>query len=226
LDHCRQCGTCCRKGGPAIHQEDQKLLENGYIPLRYLFTIRKDEPVYDNVQGCIISAWSDIIRIKSSKNSNTCVFFNSEQNKCTIYDNRPKECRTLECWNTREIEEIYSKGRLSRQELLTDLPYLSQLMRYHESRCAYQLIKKLIHQLDQNKLDQENKENIFNNIREILAFDNHFRLLAIEKSICKTDILEFLFGSPLHQTLPRMGLKVIRKRDGYCLIPTTRFTAN
>jgi hypothetical protein len=56
LDHCRQCGTCCRKGGPAIHREDKKLLENGHIPLRYLFTIRKNEPVYDNVQGCIISA--------------------------------------------------------------------------------------------------------------------------------------------------------------------------
>jgi Fe-S-cluster containining protein len=226
LDHCRQCGTCCRKGGPAIHQEDKILLENGHIPFRYLFTIRKDEPVYDNVQGCIISAWSDIIRIKSLENSNTCVFFNSERNNCTIYDNRPKECRTLECWNTREIEEIYSKGHLSRQELLTDLPDINQLMKYHENRCAYQIIKRLIHQLDQDNLDQENKENILNNIRELLAFDNHFRSLAIEKSVCKTDIMEFLFGSPLHQTLPRMGLKVIRKKDGYCLIPATRFTAN
>jgi Fe-S-cluster containining protein len=219
LDHCQQCGTCCRKGGPAIHQEDKKLLENGYIPLRYLFTIRKNEPVYDNVQGCIISAESDIIRVKSRKNSNTCVFFDSEHNKCTIYKNRPIECRTLECWNTRKIEETYCKERLSRQELLTDTPHINQLMKYHEQRCAYKLIKELIHQLDQEK-------NILHSIREILAFDNHFRLLAIEKSICKTDIMEFLFGLPLYQTLPRLGLKVIRKRNGYCLIPATGFTAN
>jgi Fe-S-cluster containining protein len=219
LDHCQQCGTCCRKGGPAIHQEDKKLLENGRIPLKYLFTIRKDEPVYDNVQGCIILAGSDIIRIKSHENSNTCVFFNSEHNNCTIYDNRPKECRTLECWNTREIEEIYSKGRLSRQELLTDTPHINQLIKYHEQRCAYKLIKELIHQLDQDK-------NILHSIREILAFDNHFRLLAIEKSVCKTDIMEFLFGVPLYQTLPRLGLKVIRKRNGYCLIPASGVTTN
>jgi Fe-S-cluster containining protein len=219
LDHCRQCGTCCRKGGPAIHQEDKKLLENGHIPLRFLFTIRKDEPVYDNVQGCIISASSDIIRIKRVEGSNTCVFFSSKNNNCTIYEKRPLECRILKCWNTREIEEIYNKGRLSRQELFAKTPHINHLIEYHENRCAYQIIKKLIHQVDQNK-----KENALKSIREILAFDNHFRLLTIEKSICKTDIMEFLFGFPLQNVLPRMGLKVLRKTDGYCLIPANAFT--
>ena len=210
MDHCRQCGTCCRKGGPAIHQEDKKLLENGHIPLRYLFTIRKDEPVYDNIQGFIISAPSDIIRIKSRESSSTCVFFNPEYNQCTIYDKRPLECRILECWNTRKIEEIYNIGRISRQELLTNTPPLIDLVEYHENRCAYQIIKKLIHQLNQGE-----KKNALENIREILALDNHFRLLAIEKSICKTDIIDFLFGSPLQKTLQRMGLKVIKKRHGH-----------
>lgn len=210
MDHCRQCGTCCRKGGPAIHQEDKKLLEHGHIPLRYLFTIRKDEPVYDNIQGCIISAPSDIIRIKSRESSSTCAFFNPEYNQCTIYDKRPLECRILECWNTRKIEEIYDKGRISRQELLTNTPPLIDLVEYHENRCAYQIIKKLIHQLNQG-----DKKNALENIREILAFDNHLRLLAIEKSICKTDIIDFLFGSPLQKTLQRMGLKVIKKRHGH-----------
>jgi Fe-S-cluster containining protein len=206
LDHCRQCGTCCRKGGPAIHQEDKKLLENGHIPLRYLFTIRKNEPVYDNIQGCIISAPSDIIRIKSRESSNRCVFFNPEHNQCTIYDYRPLECRILECWNTREIEERYDKGRLSRQELLATTPHIYNMVEYHENRCAYQIIKKLIQQYNQG-----DKKNALENIREILAFDNHFRLLAIEKSICKTDVIDFLFGLPLEKTLPRMGLKVIKK---------------
>jgi Fe-S-cluster containining protein len=218
LDHCRQCGTCCRKGGPAIHQEDKKLLVNGHIPLKYLFTIRKNEPVYDNIQGCIISAPSDIIRIKSLESSNTCVFFNPDHNQCTIYDYRPLECRILECWNTLEIEERYNKGRLSRQELLANTPYISDMVEYHENRCGYHIIKRLIHQLNQDK-----NQNILKNIREILAFDNHFRILAIEKSICKTDVMDFLFGSSLQNTLPRMGLKVIRKKDGYCLIPANCF---
>jgi Fe-S-cluster containining protein len=210
LDHCRQCGTCCRKGGPAIHREDKKLLENGHIPLSCLFTIRKDEPVYDNVQGCIISAPSDIIRIKSRESSTTCVFFNPEFNRCNIYHNRPLECRILQCWNTRAIEEIYDKGRLSRLELLENTPHINDLVEYHENRCAYQMIKKLI-----SRLNQGDKENALENIREILAFDNHFRSLAIEKSICKKDIIDFLFGYPLQKTLPHMGLKVVGKKHGH-----------
>jgi hypothetical protein len=99
----------------------------------------------------------------------------------------------------------YNKGRLSRQELLANTPHIYNMVEYHENRCAYQIIKKLIHQLNQGK-----NENILKNIREILAFDNHFRILAIEKSICKTDVIDFLFGLPLQKTLPRMGLKVIQ----------------
>jgi Fe-S-cluster containining protein len=205
LDKCRQCGTCCRKGGPAIHQDDKKLLENGNIPLRYLFTIRKGEPVYDNVQGCITLALSEIIRVKSLQGSNTCIFFSSNNNNCTIYDKRPMECRILECWNTHKIEKIYNKGRLSRQELFAKVPHLNHLIEYHENRCDYQLVKKLIQQADQDK-----KKNALTNIRELLSFDNHFRLLAIEKSVCKTDMVELLFGLPLQKVLPRMGLNFIR----------------
>ena len=206
MERCRQCGTCCRKGGPAIHQEDKKLLEDGHIPLKYLFTIRKDEPVYDNVQGCIISAPSDIIRIKSRESSNTCVFFNPETNSCTIYEKRPLECRILECWNTGEIERRYDKGRLSRSELFSDTPHIKDLVAYHENRCAYRIIKELI-----RRVNQDNDKKVFESIREILAFDNHFRLLAIEKSICKEEIIDFLFGLSLEKNLPRMGLKFIKK---------------
>ena len=206
MEHCRQCGTCCRKGGPAIHQEDKQLLEKGHIALKYLFTIRKDEPVYDNVQGCIICAPSDIIRIKSRESSSSCIFFNPEFNACTIYDNRPLECRILECWNTHEIETIYDTGRLSRCEILSNTSHIKDLVEYHENRCAYRIIKELVHQLN-----QDNDVKILESIREMLAFDKHYRLLCVEKSICTEDMIDFLFGLSLEKTLPRMGLKIIRK---------------
>lgn len=199
MDHCQKCGTCCRKGGPAIHREDKKLLQNGLILLKYLFTIRKDEPVYDNVRRCIISSPSDIIRIKSLESSNVCVFFNLKHNNCTIYDNRPLECRLLKCWATGEIENNYDKGRLLRQELLENAPQIKDIVEYHENRCAYSKIRSLILQSDHGK-----NTNALANIREILAFDKQFRLLAIEKFICKEEILDFLFGLPLTKTFPRM----------------------
>ncbi len=199
MDHCQQCGTCCRKGGPAIHREDKPLLEKGAILLKYLFTIRKDEPVYDNVRGCILLSPSDIIRVKNQEASSACTFFNPEHNNCNIYADRPLECRLLKCWDTREIEKKYNTGRLCRKELIEDIPSLYELVQYHENRCAYEKIKKLIHQPDQDKNNDDSKT-----IRKIMSFDNHFRALVIEKSLCKPEIMDFLFGLPLQKTLSRI----------------------
>jgi len=123
---------------------------------------------------------------------------------------RPLECRILECWNTAKIEAIYQRERLCRQELLSLTPHLKDLVAYHESRCAYREVKKCIHRLKQG----ENK-HVLDNLYEMLSFDNHIRSLVMEKSICKEDNMDFLFGLPLEKTLPRMGLTVLRKkRDG------------
>jgi hypothetical protein len=34
---CRRCGTCCRKGGPALHREDRHLVVDGLIPADVYF---------------------------------------------------------------------------------------------------------------------------------------------------------------------------------------------
>ncbi|MCU0564488.1 MAG: hypothetical protein MUE48_11205 [Desulfobacterales bacterium] len=40
---CVRCGTCCRNGGPALHQDDRRLVIDGVIHTRHLFTIRPGE---------------------------------------------------------------------------------------------------------------------------------------------------------------------------------------
>ena len=71
---CIRCGTCCEKGGPALHAEDKALVEAGRIHTRYLYTIRKGERVHDNVRNCLIPATSDIIKLKGKNQSWVCVF--------------------------------------------------------------------------------------------------------------------------------------------------------
>ncbi len=68
-DVCHRCGTCCEKGGPALHHGDKALVEEGRIPAKYLFTIRKGEPAHDNVKGNTLFAQTDLIKIKSKKGS-------------------------------------------------------------------------------------------------------------------------------------------------------------
>lgn len=111
VSECIRCGSCCKKGGPSFHKADKHLIEKGIIQLKYLYTIREGELAYDNVRQCLIAPEGDIIKIKEDKNSRACVFFEERGNRCGIYENRPEECRALKCWDTREIEAIYSKNR-------------------------------------------------------------------------------------------------------------------
>ena len=118
ITKCIRCGTCCEKGGPSLHLADKKLIENGTILLKCLYTIRKGELSYDNIKGYLVPAATDIIKIKGQKGSWTCFFYNPSENSCQIYASRPLECRVLKCWDTREIKKIYSQNRLTRQDLI------------------------------------------------------------------------------------------------------------
>lgn len=213
-DQCKRCGTCCLKGGPALHTDDKELVEQGHIPLRSLYTIRRGEPAFDNVRGCVFTVPEDIVRLKDHKNSTACLFYDKAANACEIYLNRPIECRALKCWDTADIEEVYSTGRLSRRELLGDNPDLYGLVEYHERRCDYLKIKGLIDNLEEGR----NKEAL-EQLRETLAFDEHLRLVILEKAVCEIEILDFLLGRPLMTTLPGLGLKAVRKNGVFRLSP-------
>ena len=212
VDECKRCGTCCLKGGPALHREDKELVEQGCIPLNCLYTIRKGEIALDNVMGRLIEVSEDIVRIKSADGSGACVLFETEKNECSIYQDRPLECRALKCWDTQDIREAYAEDRLSRKEILEKSPDFAELVDYHDSKCDYRKIRELIAVLDDGK-----NEDALEQLREILAFDDHLRGLVLEKTSFGEAILDFLFGRSLKQVLPGMGLKVVKKDGKYVL---------
>ncbi len=202
ITKCARCGICCNKGGPAFHVEDKPILEKGVIPLKFLFTMRKGEPVNDNLQDSIISADSDIIKIKSRKDSTACIFFDAAENRCRIYQNRPLECKVLKCWDIREIKEVYSKNRITRKDLLSEVEPLWDLVETHHRFCSYDKIRSLsddINAGDKNAIEQ---------INEIIGYDTHIRGLVAEKGGVEPEITDFLFGRPLLKTIGMLGIKI------------------
>ena len=195
INECISCGTCCEKGGPCFHVADKDLIDKGIILSKYLFTIRKGEPAYDNVRQELLPLSSELIKIKGKNDSNTCVFFNENRKKCEIYESRPVECKALKCWDTREIEKIYSKNRLTRKDLLFDVEGLWELVKDHESRCSYERIKKILQKPDHSK-NSAQKE-----ISEIIRYDTEIRHLVVKKGGMDSEILDFLFGRPLRVTI-------------------------
>ena len=199
ITECIRCGTCCEKGWPSFHLADKDLIDKGIILTKYLFTIRKGELAYDNVRQELLPLSSELIKIKGKNNSSTCIFFNESEKRCQIYKNRPVECKALKCWDTREIEKIYSKNRLTRKDLLFDVEGLWELIKDHQSRCSYEKIKKILQKQDHSK------NAIQKEILEIIRYDTQIRHLVVEKGGMDSEILDFLFGRPLKVTIKSFG---------------------
>jgi Fe-S-cluster containining protein len=213
VSECRRCGNCCRKGGPSFHHADKALIERGVIHSKYLFTIRKGEIAYDNIRQCLEPVGSDIIKLKGKGDGWTCVFFDEKQNVCVIYENRPVECRALKCWDTRALEDLYAKKRLNRRDLIGDINGLWDLVKDHQARCNYKTIKDLIDALDGSTGAEARRK-----LAEIIQFDIEIRKLVVSRGGLDREMLDFLFGRPLKQTLRNFGLKILQKGDKIIIV--------
>lgn len=208
IQECRQCGTCCKKGGPAFHKEDQHLIESGAIHTRFLYTIRQGEMVRDNVSGTLIPVDSDIIKIRGHGGTDwTCIFFDNENHLCTIYENRPMECRALKCWDISDIQSVYKFDRITRKDLIGGVKGLWDLVVDHQARCSYDDLGKQLKPAKKGDLDAARK------ILEIVKYDQKLRPLLVAQSGIDAEMLDFLFGRPLTETIHMFGFSTVEE-DG------------
>jgi len=221
ISDCVRCGTCCEKGGPCLHQEDRMLVEKGVIPSKYLYTIRKGELAYDNVKGCLMPVDSDIIKIKGRKDSWICRFFDEVKRVCTIYDDRPRECRALKCWDTRELEQVYAINRLTRNDLVSEVEGLWDLIKDHQARCAYEKIQRLV-----KDLAGSSRNNARRKLLEIINYDAEIRKLVVSGGGLDSEMLDFLFGRPLIETLGNYGVRVRQEDEKIRLDENTKKKRN
>jgi len=199
--HCIQCGTCCGKGGPALHKQDAHLIKSGKILCKSLVTIREGEPAFDNVRNQVVLSVSDIIKIKSKNNSRSCIFLDEEKAACGIYDNRPIECKALQCWDTTAIEKLYDRNRITRKDLLFETKDIWDLIIDHQNRCSYDRIRQL---LDNGK--ERDKSETEEELRFLVRYDAHLRSLLSEKGGMDPDMMDFFFGQTLAVTILRLGV--------------------
>lgn len=204
---CRRCGTCCKKGGPTLHLEDRRLLDEGILPPACLFTIRAGEPAHDNVRGGIRPVEDDLVKIRGAGDTWTCVWYDEALKGCRIYENRPLECRILKCWDTAEIEAVYGRDRLTRRMLLSGAGPLRELIEDHQARCGYPEISALLDGV------RRRDPAAIRTLREKVLYDIHLRVLAVERGLVAMEMTAFLFGRPLVETLKPLGI-VCRTTDG------------
>ncbi len=204
FNQCVRCGTCCLKGGPALHEEDAHLVEAGHIPLDSLYTLRKGELAKDNVTGGFIRLDEELIKIKSKPGVPACRYYDNLLHCCRIYDVRPMECRVLECWDTTALIQMYQERRLNRKKVLKAIPWVLELIDLHEKKCDFQVILGLISLRE--KGDPAGAEGL----QTLVNQDAQIRWMLIEKGRIDPQILDFLLGRPLSDILELdFAIKVI-----------------
>ncbi|MFH1015025.1 MAG: YkgJ family cysteine cluster protein, partial [Nitrospirota bacterium] len=132
---CIRCGTCCRKGGPALHKEDKKILLEGHISYHHLITIRKGELAFTPLSSKPEPVKQELVKIAGKGKSWACLFYEKKQSSCAVYEKRPLECRLLKCWDTAQLLAIVGKDTLTRADIISADDPIMRFIRTHEKEC-------------------------------------------------------------------------------------------
>lgn len=130
LNTCRRCGTCCRKGGPALHLSDSGLLE--HIPMGSLVCLRRGEQAFDPRAKGLRPLEVELLKIRGRDGGWACMYFEEENAACGVYTHRPLECRSLSCADTGDIFCAMDTPTLAREHVVAVGSALRACIEEHE----------------------------------------------------------------------------------------------
>lgn len=199
---CRQCGVCCKKGGPALNRDDLDLVRQGYIRHDQLLTIRQGEMGYNPASERLEPVPVELLKIRGQGNSWTCLFLTEESNGCTIYAHRPSTCRLLQCRQPEPLLATIYRNTLRRADLINPGdPILAEIER-HELACPGQLFTGLL---------AETAEDALSRLNEMVRADLAIRAEVAQKTGISLELEFFLFGRPLFKQLAGSGIECVEE---------------
>jgi len=210
---CKQCGACCRRGGPALHRQDSDLLSEGILRARDLCSFRAGELVRDDSEGTVLPLPQELVKIAppaGSRPDDWACRFLTAKNTCFLYGKHPAECRSFFCEAPQALLAMSGEGRLDRKtvrELIKAPVWWDELMDAHEEKCDYASLTDLASRMDS---DEDARAAFLQKVE----FDRAFRELIVEKKAALEDELAFLLGRPLLRTVLMFGLDARPAPDG------------
>ena len=211
--HCTRCGECCLAAGPSLQKSDLPLFFNHVLDSTHLYTIRKGELVRDNINDALKFTDQEIIKQKDRETGKGCILYDDGEKACTIYADRPSQCRAFACWDSEEFKAVFAEPKATRKDIIRD-PNLLRLISAHEKTCDYQVISHYVKQI------QQKGDSIIREVLKILQYDQDIRRLTHEKQGIDPRELDLLYGRPLTETIHMFGLTVKQEADGSFLLTT------
>ena len=105
---------------------------------------------------------------------------------------------------------------MTRDRLLTKLPALSDLVAEHQERCSYRKVGILAERIKNSRNDGRGDIEA---LLEIVRYDQSLRQVTVERTRLDKELLDFLFGSPLVDTLRRFKIKLSREGGRITVVP-------
>jgi len=209
--HCIRCGECCLATGPSLQKADLPLFFNHVIDGTHLYTIRKGELVRDNINDELKFIDQELLKFRDREDGKGCMLYDRDKKACTIYGDRPSQCRAFGCWDDEEFKVVFSGPKARRKDIIKD-PSLLRLISAHETSCNYGTISRHVKQIpDQGDI-------VVQKILKILQYDQDIRLLTHERLAIDPLQMDLLYGRPLTETIHMFGLEVKREADGSFLL--------
>lgn len=207
-NECRRCGGCCLGGGPALHEEDLPLFEQGVLHTGALQTLRKGEPAFDQPAGRVAPLAEEILKLAYAEDGKACLYYQAQDQSCAIYEHRPLECRLQACWDDSTLREAYAKSRIARRHLLSAESAAMQLVQMHEALCSHgALAQAVAAYLERPSAATEQA------VLGILEHDAAIRAGLASRleqpEMAIQSYCHFLFGRPMRQSLPFFGLRLV-----------------
>jgi Fe-S-cluster containining protein len=210
IARCVRCGTCCRKGGPALHGEDKKILLAGHIGHENLITIRKGELAFSPLSGKLGPIQKELVKIAGTGKGWVCCFYDEKKSSCSLYAHRPLECRLLKCWDTAELLSAIGKDPLTRADLISMDDPIMKFIEAQEKECSIEMAEDVISVLQKKKDDPTSLAKLTALVHQDLAI----RSQAIAEFGLSLEAELFIFGRPLFKILSARGFQFMKAMAG------------
>lgn len=208
ITECQRCGTCCRKGGPALHHEDKELLLKGQITHMDLVTVRNGEPAYTPISDSVTATDREIVKIKGQGSDWVCGFLEQLDNSCRIYEQRPLECRLQQCWDNQALLELVGKDTITRRDIINPSDPINEFIDLHDRECPCDILQSL-----SGAEAGEPAPELMSTLTELVKKDLNLRSQVSTAFKLPVETELFLFGRPLFVILSSYGLE-LTETDG------------
>ncbi len=209
---CVCCGKCCSESSPSLLKEDTALFLSGVLSYDNTYTLRDGEKIKSKGDGNIYESFVELIKIKDKDGTSVCVFYKDKEG-CSIYENRPSQCRTYKCWAPENLMSGLEEGALKRSDIFGSIDLLMEVMEKHEEKCSY---KKLSDAFDSLA---DGSEDAVEEIMDMLRYDTYIRPFLEEKFNIPQNAMDLILGRPLINTINEFGFKIVKDGDDYILLP-------